>query len=121
MSMSASFLRRWSDLKLRQATEPAGGDAAQPLPPPETLDSDADFSAYMRPEVDAETRGRALRRLFMTDHYRAMDGLDVYVGDYSAPTPLAAAVLATLAHTRTLLPPAQEIPATPAAEPPEQA
>lgn len=120
MNMSVSFLRRWSSFKRRLAGAPAAGDAPQPLPAAETLDLDADFSAFMQPEVDAQTRSRALRRLFMTDHYRAMDGLDVYVDDYSAPAPLAAAALATLEHARILLPPAEETPAAPATAPPEQ-
>ncbi len=57
----------------------------------------------MRPEVDRETRSAALKKLFMSPHYRATDGLDVYVGDYSSPDPLPAAMLTGLEHARKLL------------------
>jgi hypothetical protein len=116
------FLRRWSRLKLQQQAVPAPATLAeQPLPVLETLDFDADFSAFMQPQVDATTRSQALRKLFMTDHYRAMDGLDVYVDDYSSPAPLTAAMLATLEHTHNLLPPAEEPVASPAPQQTEQA
>lgn len=123
MNQSVSFLRRWSRLKLQQpqAKSAAPSAAAQPLPPLDTLDFDSDFSAFLQPHVDPATRSQALRRLFMTDHYRAMDGLDVYVEDYSCPAALPAAVLATLDHAQSLLAPPQEPAADPTPEPPEQA
>ena len=70
----------------------------------------------MHPEVDHETRRNALRKLFMTDHYRTMDGLDVYVEDYSRPALL-------LDHAQALLtqPEAQLAAAAAEAEKPEQA
>lgn len=104
MSQSESFLRRWSRLKLRARQEAAPLPAAAPaLPPADTLDFSADFSPFMHPEVDGETRRNALRKLFLTDHYRAMDGLDVYVEDYSRPALLPAESLRTLDHARALL------------------
>lgn len=104
MSAPASFLRRWSRLKLANAAQPATPvPAAEPLPALETLGFDADFSPFMRQEVDGETRRQALRKLFMTDHYRAMDGLDVYVDDYSRPTLLPSDLLQTLEHAHSLL------------------
>jgi hypothetical protein len=66
----------------------------------------------MRPEVERETRSAALRKLFMSPHYRATDGLDVYIGDYSSPDPLPAATLAGLVHARGLF--ADAKPDTPA-------
>jgi hypothetical protein len=104
---STSFLRRWSQRKLEGAVRsaPATGvkQAAVPLPAPETLDFDADFSMFMQEGVDGEVRRNALRKLFMTDHYRVMDGLDVYVDDYSRPTLLPSDLLQTLDHAQTLL------------------
>jgi hypothetical protein len=49
-----------------------------------------------------------LRKLFMTDHCRATDGLDVYVEDYSRPAELPAELLATLDHAQAVLLPAEE-------------
>lgn len=104
MSQPESFIRRWSRLKLETSPEPSPARAVAPvLPSADALDFNADFSPFMHPEVDADTRVHALRKLFMSDHYRAMDGLDVYVGDYSRPVLLPAAVLATLDHAQSLL------------------
>lgn len=62
-----------------------------------------DLSALFRPDVSRDARQQALRGLFMTAHYREMDGLDVYVGDYSKPELLTAEVLEKIDHARALL------------------
>jgi hypothetical protein len=108
MSSTASFLRRWSQRKLEGAIQPAAAapEVAQPvvpLPAIESLDFDADFSAFMQQGVDGEMRRHALRKLFLSDHYRVMDGLDVYIDDYSKPALLAPELLQTLEHAHTLL------------------
>lgn len=107
MNSTVSFLRRWSRRKLqgdgRPVEAPDVKGAALPLPAPETLDFNADFSPFMQDGVDGETRRNALRKLFMTDHYRAMDGLDVYVDDYSRPALLSPDLLETLDHAHALL------------------
>lgn len=107
MSNDETFLRRWSRRKHKsaQAAAEAGPvETAVPpqLPPVEDLSFESDFKDFMRPEVDRETRSAALKKLFMSPHYRATDGLDVYVGDYSSPDPLPAAMLAGLVHARGL-------------------
>ncbi len=108
MSKDETFLRRWSRRK-HESAQAAGAEAgpvesaAPPLPPVEDLSFESDFKVFMRPEVERETRGAALKKLFMSSHYRATDGLDVYVGDYSSPDPLPAAMLAGLVHARGLV------------------
>lgn len=113
MSRAESFLRRWSRLKTQSAT-PAT------VPQPGSPGSDADLSAFLHPEVERDERQTALRKLFMTDHYRVMDGLDVYVDDYSKPELLSAELLDKLDHARDLLQrdePEQEAVAMQAIEP----
>ena len=107
MNDDESFLRRWSRRKhesAQAAAEAKPVEAAVPpqLPPVEGLGFESDFKDFMRPEVDRETRSAALKKLFMSPHYRATDGLDVYVGDYSSPDPLPAAMLTGLVHVRGL-------------------
>lgn len=107
-----SFLKRWARRK-QEATddvasqtgepEPIEADVPPQLPPVETLDSDSDYSGFMHSKVDPEIRNAALKKLFASPHYQVSDGLDVYIGDYSAPAELPAAMLAGLAHARTLL------------------
>jgi hypothetical protein len=130
MNSASSFLRRWSQRKLESAVHQAvsappvlqpqvpQSQITQPqaLPEVASLGFDADFSPFMQPGVDAETRRTALRKLFMTDHYRAMDGLDVYVGDYSRPALLSSDLLQTLEHAQALLQKTQEPVAETAAE-----
>jgi len=104
---SRSFLRRWSRLKResqqpQQATEKRA-DEPPPLPPLEELGADSDYSGFMHPKVDPDLRRAALKKLFSSERFQSMDGLDVYVGDYSNPEPLAAGVAAMLRHASTVL------------------
>jgi len=122
VSNDETFLRRWSRRKNESAqagdAEAGPVESAVPpqLPPVENLSFESDFKDFMRPEVDRETRRAALKKLFLSPHYRATDGLDVYVGDYSSPDPLPAALLAGLVHARELLPDAKPgAPAEPGA------
>ena len=120
MSKVGLFLQRWSRLKTQPLAEPvpAGPVPAEPapsssvapgtdpkpaLPAVDDLTLESDFSAFMQPDVDADTRRAAMKKLFMNDHYRTMDMLDVYVDDYSKPELLPAAMLAQLAHSVDML------------------
>lgn len=101
MSQPESFLHRWSRLKL----QPSGMNQL-PLQPASAVDptgSDESLSALFQPGVTRDIRQQVLRGLFMTDHYRVMDGLDVYVDDYSKPELLAAEMLDKIDHARGLL------------------
>jgi hypothetical protein len=66
----------------------AGAQSPEPLPPVESLTPDSDFTAFMKPEVDADTKRKAVKMLFQDPRYNVMDGLDVYIDDYSKPDPL---------------------------------
>jgi hypothetical protein len=63
-------------------------------PPPPTLEDvrqltlDADFRPFVDRRVPPEVRNAALRKLFSDPHFNVMDGLDVYIDDYSRPDPL---------------------------------
>ena len=86
----------------------AGSAPSAPVPLP-TLDdaaqltADSDFSAFVARGVDAAVRRTALKKLFADPHFNAMDGLDVYIGDYTQPSPVSDAMLAQLAHARQVL------------------
>jgi Protein of unknown function (DUF3306) len=62
--------------------------APLPLPPVESLTVDSDFAPFMQPGVDASLRRTALRTLLGDPRFNIMDGLDVYIDDYSKPDPL---------------------------------
>ncbi|KCV63593.1 DUF3306 domain-containing protein [Bordetella bronchiseptica] len=70
-----------------QAPGPAV-DAGTELPLP-TLDDvraltlDSDFSRFVAGGVSPDVKNAALKKLFTDPHYNVMDGLDVYIDDYT--------------------------------------
>jgi len=139
------FLRRWARRKteVRTGTAPmpeapapaavpalADAPAADPVPLP-TMDDvarltrDSDFSAFVARGVDAAVRRTALKTLFADPHFNTMDGLDVYIGDYTTPSPMSEAMLASLAHAKQVLRRAVDVvaddPDPPPDDPPEAA
>jgi len=117
-----SFLRRWSRRKHESArqesrTEPAAPSTEPPapaapaapvaapaaqgppaeLPPLESLKGLAsDYREYLDPAVDESLRRSALKKLFHDPHFNVMDGLDVYIDDYSKPDPIPESMLKDL-------------------------
>lgn len=65
-----------------------GGDASATLPPVESLTPESDFAPFMQPNVDGALRRTALKTLFQDPRFNVMDGLDVYIDDYTKPDPL---------------------------------
>jgi len=59
-----------------------------PLPPVESLTPDSDFAPFMQAGVDGNVKRDALKKLFADPRFNVMDGLDVYIDDYSKPDPL---------------------------------
>jgi len=92
---------------------PGSVDAAAPptvLPPVETLTPASDFTPFMRPDVDPALRRAALHKLFADPHFNVMDGLDVYIDDYSKPDPISPEMVRTLRHARYIFsPPATRV------------
>ena len=109
-----AFLNRWSRLKKEARTAapeadihaPAKADPAEPapeLPPLDQLTMDSDFSGFFHPKVDEGVRRAALRKLFSDPHFNVMDGLDVYIDDYSISEPIPAAMLASMKQAQRIL------------------
>jgi hypothetical protein len=111
MSDDGDFLRRWSRRKTASKAGPAGplADAVpaeagsqtpQPtkdtppaevpatLPPIDSLTPDSDFTPFMQSGVDPGVKREALKTLLRDPRFNVMDGLDVYIDDYSKPDPL---------------------------------
>jgi hypothetical protein len=125
------FLRRWARRKTEARSgveplpEPVAPVAAPPVPvapapaplpalapadaPLPTMDdvarltSDSDFSAFVARGVDAAVRRTALKKLFADPHFNTMDRLDVYIDDYTKPSPVSEAMLASLEHAKNAL------------------
>jgi hypothetical protein len=111
------FIARWSRRKL-EAKESA--PAAAPAPP----DADPavsvvpathaavpgpaqgrgpEYREFFDPQVDEKLRQAALREMFSDPHFNVMDGLDIYIDDYSKSDPIPAAMLRQLNQAKGLL------------------
>lgn len=83
----------------------AGGAGGAPpeLPPVDSLKGlESEYKEFLRPEVDPATRSAALRKLFGDPHFNQMDGLDVYIDDYTKTDPIPTAMLRLLNQARGL-------------------
>ena len=87
------------------SADDGAGSREVALPPVESLTIDSDFSPFMRSGVDAKLRQSALRKLFRDPRFNVMDGLDVYIDDYSIPSPLDPALARTLMQARYIFDP----------------
>ncbi|MFC7433776.1 DUF3306 domain-containing protein [Hydrogenophaga bisanensis] len=97
--------------------------AEQPAP---TLDDVADltpqsdFRPFVARHVPADVRNAAVKKLFADPHFNVMDGLDIYIDDYTKSEPIPADMLAKMVGAQFLKlvdePTATEAPA-PLAQP----
>jgi Protein of unknown function (DUF3306) len=67
-----------------------------PLPPVESLTIDSDFTAFLQPKVDEALKRQALKKLFADPRFNVMDGLDVYIDDYTKSDPIPPDILERL-------------------------
>jgi hypothetical protein len=75
------------------------------LPPVDSLTLASDFAPFMQPTVDDSLKRAALRKLFADPHFNVMDGLDVYIDDYSKPDPISPDIVAQLMQGRYIFNP----------------
>lgn len=80
---------------LREEALPSLDDVAR-------LTRDSDYSMFVSKGVDANVRRAAMKKLFADPHFNVMDGLDIYIDDYTKPSPLTPAMLAALQHTQPM-------------------
>lgn len=101
----------------------AGTSTAAPDEPPPTLTDvaaltrDSDFRRFVAPGVDGEVKNAALKKLFGDPRFNLMDGLDVYIDDYTKPDPLPLASIRKMAQAAFLGLVESTPPAAPEASP----
>ena len=80
--------------------------AAEPPPPTladaQALTADSDFKPFVARGVAPEVRNAAMKKLFADPHFNVMDGLDIYIDDYTQPDPLPAGMLRQMASAQFL-------------------
>ena len=130
VAMADGFLGRWSRRKqdVREgkpveeppapvAQAPAAPPPVAPLPDPapvveapplpslsdaQALTPASDFGPFVDRAVAPEVRNLAMKKLFADPHFNVMDGLDIYVGDYTQPDPLPEGMLRKMVGAHAL-------------------
>jgi hypothetical protein len=99
------------DKNSQKVSGEAGGQAPdlQPAPARELslddarlLTKDSDFKPFMASNVGAEVRNAAMKKLFADPHFNVMDGLDIYVDDYSVFEPIPESMLRQMTSAKFL-------------------
>jgi len=106
-----AFLERWSRRKVEQLEEKAAlpaqteekDEPAVALPRIEDLNPESDFTPFMNPKVDGETRRAALKKLFTDAHYNIPDPFEAYSEDYTVSEAIPLEMLKSLNHAQKLL------------------
>jgi hypothetical protein len=85
----------------------AAEEAPAPTPTPtmddvNALNAESSFAPFVSRDVAPEVRNAAMKKLFTDSHYKLMDGLDIYIDDYSKPDPMPASMLRQLASAKFL-------------------
>ncbi len=146
--MAEGFLGRWSERKravaagqpvaepdvkvapvvapspVRPGEPPQSAVPADPAPAPltvadaQSLTPQSDFKRFVAPDVAPEVKNAAMKKLFADPHFNVMDGLDIYIDDYSKPDPLPESMLRQMASAKFLglfdeLPDEQNMPSKP--------
>ncbi|MBA3595133.1 MAG: DUF3306 domain-containing protein [Polaromonas sp.] len=81
---------------------------AQEMPPPLTvqdaqaLTPQSDFKPFMAGNVGPDVRNAAMKQLFCDPHFNVMDGLDIYIDDYSKSDPIPESMLRQMASAKFL-------------------
>jgi hypothetical protein len=92
--------------------EKPGPDAIHATPPTpkpaptladvKALNADSSYASFVARDVAPEVRNAAMKKLFTDPHYNLMDGLDIYIDDYSQPDPMPVAMLRQLSSAKFL-------------------
>lgn len=106
---------------LAEAALPTVGPLADPATPPapaaepgqaptpalslddvQQLTKDSDFKPFMAGNVGPGVRNAAMKKLFTDPHFNVMDGLDIYIDDYSISEPIPESMLRQMAGAKFL-------------------
>lgn len=68
----------------------------------QALTLNSDFRPFVASHVAPEVKNAAFKKLFADPHFNVMDGLDVYIDDYSKPSPLPQSVLRQMVSAKSL-------------------
>jgi hypothetical protein len=87
---------------------PVQPDAPVEAPPALTLDDaraltkDSNFKPFMAQQVQPEVRNAAMKKLFADPQFNVMDGLDIYIDDYTKFDPIPESMLRQMVGAKLL-------------------
>jgi hypothetical protein len=84
------------------AADDADAPPALTLADTESLTLASDFKPFLAQNVAPEVKNAAFKKLFADPHFNVMDRLDIYIDDYSIPSPLPESVLRQMASAKFL-------------------
>ena len=84
------------------ATPPATEPAPLTLADAQSLTLQSDFAPFIARGVAPDVKNAALKTLFTDPHFNVMDGLDIYIDDYTKPSPLPLSVLRQMVSAKAL-------------------
>lgn len=82
--------------------EPLPEKKALTLADAKLLTKDSDFKPFMAGDVTPDVRNAAMKQLFTDPHFNVMDGLDIYIDDYSKSDPIPESMLRQMTSAKFL-------------------
>lgn len=76
-----------------QSSAPVEEPRALTLDDAQALTQDSNFKPFMAQQVQPEVRNAAMKKLFADPHFNVMDGLDIYIDDYTKFDPIPESML----------------------------
>lgn len=68
----------------------------------QALTQDSNFKPFMAQQVQPEVRNAAMKKLFADPHFNVMDGLDIYIDDYTKSDPIPESMLRQMVGAKFL-------------------
>jgi hypothetical protein len=66
------------------------------------LNRDSDYARFVAGGVDESVKRAAMKKLFSDPHFNVMDGLDIYIDDYTQADPIPLAMLREMNQSKVL-------------------
>jgi Protein of unknown function (DUF3306) len=105
-AVSADAKAGSADGKAGDAAQKRALDVAQKnaaplaLPTIDSVNLESGVAPFFKQQADESLRRLALKKLLSDPHFNIMDGLDIYVGDYSQPDPIPPEMMKKIRHAR---------------------
>jgi Protein of unknown function (DUF3306) len=91
------------------ASAPGAQAPEETLPSLDSVSLANDFTPFMQTKVPEALKRQALKALFKETHFNTMDGLDIYIGDYTKFEPISPEEMAGLSSWKSIMKPLEQV------------